>query len=104
MGLHFLPFTVFHAEAEFEERVAFDHFSLHFVALSGQSVAFGLQAVGNAAKVFVVGMQENERFGFLAQIVVEFAFGVHHAFKGTETLQMRFAHIGDQSAVGVDDF
>ena len=57
---------------------------------------------------FEAGFAGDERFGefsvALREIAVKFRFGLHHPFERTEAFEVRLAHIGDESAVGLHDF
>ena len=81
LRLHLLPLAAFRPPAQFEERGAAHRLAFHAVALAGQAVGLGGQSCGNAVQMFVVGIQENAAAGLAAQVVVEFAFGVHHALE-----------------------
>ena len=47
---------------------------------------------------FVVGIEEDEAVAPSAQVVVEFALGLHHVLERTEALQVCASHVGDESA------
>ena len=49
----------------------------------------------------VVGIDEDEAVLTCPQEVVEFALGLDDTLEGTETLQVGFTHIGDQTAGGL---
>ena len=68
-----------------------------------QPVAHGRQRAGHAAQVLVVGVQKDEAAGLVAQVVVEFTLGAHHALKRAEAFEVSHAHVGDEAALGLHE-
>ena len=53
---------------------------------------------------FVVALDENDAIGIVAaHVAVELGFGLNNALKRAETFKMRFADVGDDAPVGIDD-
>ena len=125
LGVHFVPCAVFLSPTQREEGSALQHFAFDGIVVAGATVAQrGQTAFGHVGgEQIVVAVDKNEvrdgigleagfagdeRFGefgvALREIAVKFRFGLHHPFERTEAFEVRLAHIGDESAVGLHDF